>query len=659
MFFCFYFVYFRIFALGFAHFGFDIPRAGLTAALSLVTVLAAVPAPLLLFGKKNPALDFLGSVYQKAGRGVLSAAAACAGLCGPHIAALGLDEVKTGGIAGFFAAAGGICVSFLFFAALFFSLYQIRGKIKSFLSVFRDLKFVAAVLAVNLAAALYLALSKQVYFWDNAGYWEISAKMSETVFFEPGQFFLNLVDSVFTSDYNQIPAALPALAMAVFGKGRLVFVLSVLDFYFVPFLCFLYKTAENFTGFVIVVLCLPMVFYLTVLGFLDVGGVFLSVSVLYIFIFRGPEPGADFFAGVLLCLLVVFRRWYIFFAAVFVLGAVLYALILRGDKIKKAAFTLFGFCFPFFIFFQGYFSKRLLGANYADIYSAYKFSFDADIKIFLRYFGVLLLFAVTGYAIYAFAAKKKEQLMSTLFLYVLFAAVFFMFITVQTHGQQHLLLYAPAFALILINFVKTSKRAKTILAAVSVCCAAGMFIPGAQPQSLGEISSFSPLPSFSIYPAVREDADALAKLAGYVESLQGDVAVLASSFVLNADILTKTKASLNCLVPLEKSRNIAYLPEVDKRDGKPYNIVYVSYIVTALPVQTHLGRKEQLAVAVPAEMLVSDTKFAKAFEKMDVSFELKDGVQAYVYRRTRPNTEEEIEELWEAIDSEAARPYSP
>ncbi|MCL2816183.1 MAG: hypothetical protein FWD23_16445, partial [Oscillospiraceae bacterium] len=332
---------------------------------------------------------------------------------------------------------------------------------------------------------------------------------------------------------------------------------------------------------------------------------------------------------------------------------------LRGEKIKKAAFTLLGFSVPFFIFFQGYFTKRLLGKNYADIYSAYKFSFDADIKIFLRYFGILLIAALTGYVIYALAAKKKEQLTKTVFLYALFAAVFFMFVSIQTHGQQHLLLYVPVFALILINFIKTSKRAKTILAAVSVFCAAGMFIPGAQPQSLGEIAFFSPLPSFSIYPQVREDAKNLAELAKFVKNLEGDVAVLASSFVLNADITAKAEASLNCLTPLEKSKNIAYLPEVDKRDGKPYNIVYVKYIVTALPVQTHLDRQEQLAVAVPAEMLTSDTAFAGAFEKIDVSFELKDGVTAYVYRRARPNTEEEIEELWDIIDSGGSRPYSP
>jgi hypothetical protein len=392
---------------------------------------------------------------------------------------------------------------------------------------------------------------------------------------------------------------------------------------------------------------------------LDVGGVFLAVAVLYFFAFCQTEPGADFFGGVVLCLLVLFRRWYIFFAAAFIICALLYALVLRGDKIKKAAFTLFGFLFSFFVFFQGYFTKRLLGENYADIYSAYKFSFDTDVKIFLRYFGILLILAVSGYVIYAFAAKKKEEFANTVFLYGLFVSVFFMFTVIQTHGQQHLLLYVPALALLLINFVKSSKRAKTILAAVSVCCAAGMFISGAQPQSLGEIASFSPLPSFSACPAVREDAEALAALAEYVNGLEGDVAVLASSFVLNADIIAKTPASLNCLLPLEKSKNIAYLPEVDKRDGKPYNIVYVSYIITALPVQTHLDPNEQLAVAVPAEMLVSDTPFSRAFEKMNMSFELKDGVQAYVYRRVRPNTEEEIEALWEAIDFRAGRRYLP
>ena len=653
MFFCFYFIcffiYFRLFALGFAHLGLDMPRAGIIVILSLITVLAVNFVPYLFF-KKNPVLDFLKSAYQKIGKGTMILGAAFAGLCGPHIAVLGLGDIKLGGIAGFFAAVGGICVSFVFFILLFLSIYGIRDKIRSFFAVFCDLKFVVLVLGVNLAAVLYLVFSKQVYFWDNAGYWESAAGMSKIIFAEPERFFKELVDSIFESDYNQIPAALPALAMAVFGSNRLAFVLSVLNFYFVPVLAFMYMVSKNFTGFIIVILCLPMCFYLSVLGFLDVGGVFLGLLVLYIFLCRKPEPGADFLGGVALCLLILFRRWYIFFAAGFIFCAVLYTLILRGDKIKKFAFTFFGFLSSFFIFFQGYLTKRLLGQDYADIYSAYKFSFDADVKIFLRYFGILLVLSVSGYLIYAIIARKKEKLINTVFLYVFFAATFFLFTLIQTHGQQHLLLYVPALALLLINMAQNSKRSKMVLAAVSVLCSAGMFLPGAQPQSLGEIASFAPLPSFSIYPVVREDADALLELAEYVKNLEGDVAVLASSFVINADILAKTEASLNFLVPLERSKNIAYLPEVDKRDGKPYNIVYVSYIVTAAPIQTHLDPKDQLAVVVPAQMLLSDTPFSSAFEKSDMTFALKDGVKVYIYKRLRPNTEEEMEELWEAMD---------
>ncbi|MCL1794819.1 MAG: hypothetical protein FWG34_13235 [Oscillospiraceae bacterium] len=539
----------------------------------------------------------------------------------------------------------------MFFCLLLCCLYVMRGKIRSFLAPFRDPGFLSVVLGANLAAVLYLALSRQVYFWDNAGYWESAAAMSKLAFSHPWQFVKELAESIYASDYNYMPAVLPALAMAAFGAGRLVFVLSIVNFYFVPFLCLLYKAAKDFTGFLAAVFCLPMVFYLALLGFLDVGGVFLAAAALYIFLFCKADPKIDFCGGTALCLLVLFRRWYVFFAAGFVLCAVAYALVLRGEKLKKAAFTLLGFLAPLFAFFFGYVTNRLLGRNYADIYSAYKFSFGADVRIFLRYFGILPLLAMAGYAVYILAAKKREKLAQTIFLCALAPAIFAMFVMVQTHGQQHLLLYAPAFALLLANFAGSSKRAKAIAAAVAALCSAGIFLPFAQPQSLGEISSYAPIPSFSVYPAVREDAKALADLALYVENLEGDVAVLASSFVLNADIIAKTKASLDCFMPLERSKNIAYLPEVDKRDGKPYNIVYVSYIVLALPIQTHLNPDEQRAVAVPARMLSSDTPFAKAFEKMDVSFGLKDGVTAYVYRRTRPNTEEEMGEMWNAIDS--------
>ena len=150
-------------------------------------------------------------------------------------------------------------------------------------------------------------------------------------------------------------------------------------------------------------------------------------------------------------------------------------------------------------------------------------------------------------------------------------------------------------------------------------------------------------------PVVRDDADELIRLDGFIKTLDGNIAVLASSYTINPDILANIGPSLNPLAPLSDSVKIMWLPAVDSRDGLPYGIAGAEYIIVASPVQTHLSPGDQRAVTVPAEMLMGGTGFSSAFEKMGEEFTLNGGVKVYVYRRTRANTEEEMAEVWERI----------
>lgn len=653
MFFSFYFIYFRLFSLGFAHLGIAMPRTAVIILLSLITVLLIKFIP-FSFSKK--VYNYIKTLYEAVNKSVLILSAALSGLCGQYIILFGIDRVEIGGLSAILAAVSGICISFVFFTALLQCVFNVRHKILAFLAVFADLKFVAVIIAFNFLTILYVFLSKQVYFWDNAGYWQSSASLAEIVFANSKLFFQNLTSSIFNSDYNSIPAVIPSMIMALFGSSRLVFTLAILNFYFVPFLAFVYMTTKKITEFLIIVLAFPMAFYLTVIGFLDVGGIFLSVIILYTFLFNKRNLGFDFLNGVVLCLLILFRRWYIFFAIVFLICMIAYSAVLRGVKIKKAAVTFMGFLTSFFIFFQGYFTKRLLGNNYADLYSAYKFTFDTDIKIFLRYFGIVLVLSITVYIIYniisyrkSILPDKKEKLINMIFLFMCACIMFILFTYIQTHGQQHLLLYVPPLALILFYAVQDVKREKIIFSAVSVLCIVSIFLPRIQPQTISQINAYSILPSFSAYPVVREDADSLAELDEYVRGLDGKTAVLASSFILNADILSKAEASLNPAKPLIKAAHILSLPAVDKRDGKPYGIANADYIVAASPIQTHLAPEDQQVVVIPAMMLMSETSFSSAFEKLDITFKLRDGVEVYIYKRLRANTEEEMNEVWENI----------
>jgi hypothetical protein len=180
-------------------------------------------------------------------------------------------------------------------------------------------------------------------------------------------------------------------------------------------------------------------------------------------------------------------------------------------------------------------------------------------------------------------------------------------------------------------------------------CFFSVWLPRRQPASLAELTSYAPLPSFSVYPTVRPDADTLLALDAYIRDKKEPAVVLASSFTLNSDLLSLVYPSFNPLKPLTANENILHLPQVDARDGLPHGLAYARYVVAAEPVQLHLGESNQRVVAVPAGAMLHDTPFSAAFVREDAVFTLRDGVTAYVYRRVRPNTEAEMAWLWEQI----------
>ena len=98
-------------------------------------------------------------------------------------------------------------------------------------------------------------------------------------------------------------------------------------------------------------------------------------------------------------------------------------------------------------FFQRLVSTKLL-ADYSSLYVAYKIGLDKDILLFFRYFGIipLILFFAAGICL----LFSKSQRCDAAFLMIWSVLCFCLFVRVQTHGQQHLLMYAPAFMCMII-----------------------------------------------------------------------------------------------------------------------------------------------------------------------------------------------------------------
>jgi len=679
-----YFIVFRFFAFT----NFNQPRAIVIALFALI--LSVIIVVIRNFFSKSKTAE--------PSMKIMLGSAVFAILIGSRLATFGIEWTETSLLARIFNIISGISVAFVFFVILFSCIYNVRNKIFESLKIFADWKLWLVIGIYNLLAVLFVLLGRQVFFWDNAGFWVTSAELSEIIFSNPREFVGRVVYSIFNSDYNYIPAIAPAFIMRIFNTSRLVFILSIVNLYYIPVVVTLYfiskktampfsegsvaglcpaerrgfggrapiqkKTATPLISFITTLVALPMIPYITVLGFLDVGGVFLIMVILFIFL-KLNRSEFDFLGGVLICILTVFRRWYIVFTLAFLLCGFIYSIF--TGKFKKYIIMALGFIIPFFLFFQGYLTERLMGRYFADRYFAYRFPIGVDIRLFARHFGLALVIGIVVYIVFALwlyrksDEENKKATPSLLFLFSLMLVMFFVLTRIQTHGQQHLLLYAAPFSLIILIICNGSKAIfkrrliKFTMYAIAFSCTISVFIPRTQPRYLAELNTYAIFPSFMVYPTIRADANELLALDEFLRNLDGRTAIMASSFTINPDLIARARASLNPTRPLTPAEHILFLPDVDRRDGRPYDIVYADYILVTNPIQTHLALSEQRVVLFPAQMLLTGTGFAEAFERMDTTFILRDGVRVYIFRRIRPNTEEELQNLMNEIQTREVR----
>lgn len=232
--------------------------------------------------------------------------------------------------------------------------------------------------------------------------------------------------------------------------------------------------------------------------------------------------------GVLLAAAVLMRRWYAFCALAFVLSLVTDCV--KRKNVYPLISTVGGFAFTLLFFFQRLVSTKLL-ADYSSLYVAYKIGLDKDILLLFRYFGIipLILFFAAGICL----LFSKSQRCDAAFLMIWSVLCFCLFVRVQTHGQQHLLMYAPAF-MCMIRYL----------------------------DSLG------------------------------AKGLH--VGLLASSFTLNQDMLLNSEASLSLPRVSDTPRSyLVYLPDVDQRDGWSDALFKCDILAVADPPQTHLGEENQ------------------------------------------------------------------
>lgn len=509
-----------------------------------------------------------------------------------------------------------------------------------------DLCFVGCICLLSLILAiLYVAMSKTVYFWDNSTYWDIGRTLAEKPL--NFTFFKEIYNSIGTSDYNYFVAVSVALWMKIFGITRISYICAIVIFYLIPSEIVIYFMGKKISkaprfAFVITLLSIPALWYITCIGFIDVAGVFLGLLCYYLYMTDtlNNKPYIKSIAiGVLLVMMMITRRYFAFFAVSFLTVMAIDTILIKHN-IKQLATVILTVGLVLLVLFYPFF-KNILLKDYGTLYSSYKYSIWTDLKLITRYFGTV--FIVVIFALTIRGSIKRREL-NPIFAILQILVCGAMFMSTQTHGQQHLFLYIPALTVLVMYAVNyTDKKGILVLmCAVALINTLSPFSGRVQPQNIQEIKSVALFPTYSVKPQKRDDINILLGIKTTLDKKIPEgkkCGVLASSFTINSSILTNVVPSLN----MREDRTDSYivgLPEVDSRDWWRLNEIYeCDYILAAIPAQTHLAPNEQTIITEAVKSFTEGTDIAQSYSQLrDFKVKIND-IEIRLYKRISPVTE--------------------
>jgi hypothetical protein len=489
---------------------------------------------------------------------------------------------------------------------------------------------------------IYIVKSRYIYFWDDANYWDLAREIASGSMSDG--FWQSVYNSIGSMNYNYVAGLISALFAYLFGSSRMVFVLGITVMYLLPSMIMMYALTKKFgtspelTVTVIMLMC-PAIVCIAFLGFVDIGGLFMCL-LCYMLYFTGEEQKQSVWKsiaiGALLVVMMVWRRYYAFFAVSFITAMIADVLLFRKKWYCVLAVVLTAAAL-ILVFFRDFLLNILL-ADYGDIYSGYKYAISTDFKLITRYFGILfLLFIIVGTVL--MIVKKKEYRPIILWIQIVSCAA--MFMATQTHGQQHLLLYMPSIIMLLILIMKYAdntwlKAGICVFAAIhtiNVC------IPREQPENIQDISHYAVVPDFSMLPRTRDDIYQILSLKTTLDGVVGadeTMGVLASSFKLNEDILKNVEPSLN--IGQKRSKYIKSMPQVDSRDTDVSDLYNVDYMLVAYPAQTHLADGSQTVITEAVDSFYNWTDFAMAFQEVYEYETVIDNMTVKLFKRVRDVT---------------------
>jgi hypothetical protein len=525
-----------------------------------------------------------------------------------------------------------------------------------------------AILFASVAtiSVVWFSLSHFVWFWDSAGYADITRNVALDAR-QHGLFhMLRVVNGSLSHDYTYVPALPLALIELASGRSdRILLILAIGIVYVAPTVIslsyLLYRVSgRRLNGCASILLsCLaisvyPVIFISPLQGMPDIGGVAILVW-LTVNMHNYQSDGtlkinriaSLVISGGLIFLLCVFRRWYIFIAIPIVLiilcremlitkeGDARYVRIAdasKGIAIFLSYMILCGFAF--------YWERLIIMANshYSEAFRAYAGN-EFEHAIFCIGYGPAMIGVL---AIALLAWIRQTRLVAVSLIFALTTSVV-LFTRIQGFGHQHYLFFLPvlsfAIGVAVIQVYLHRPNVGYVLTFLLALCSLLAMISVFNPQKLGKLQTLRVLSNIDMRPPQRSDMQELALMVhdlGAYASAGKNLCVAASSMQFNQSIVFEAARDSKDPVSSALMDRLLLLGDVDRRDGPAIAFPSCDYVVVTEPVSTHLSIREQQVIVYLADSINAGTGLGANYRKTGQSYKLIDNYQAFIYEKVSP-----------------------
>lgn len=533
--------------------------------------------------------------------------------------------------------------------------------------------FLISIICGSIFTFLYVKNESPIYVYDYGGYHQQYCNAFELLSNDKNGFCSFVKDSIRNNDYNVSPILILAPFYKVFCFSRFGYILGLVLCYVVPAIvlaifCAKVMLKKEFSvKHVYLIGVLSFLFTRfwapTLRGLPDIIGVIPMVIATIIFFKCSLIKRQKIWVPILLGLVCysefLFRRWYVYSIIGFLVSFVIldFLDLIKIEHIDKKKsilnaiinYSLTGFTMITCLFIcQFPLVQRIIATNYSEGYSAFQVPFKYHLlSIFSEFGPVYCLLAVIGliWAIY-----KKEHRRNGLFLLFSIIICYFSFSGVQAMGVHHYLSISLWFFLLdiygILCCIQLTKNKKVISNIIWVVVIS-LFIINFLSTFVFRNIRIPWITQNNKYCKFKyENFDNLMNLINDLDNEIGDknvkFSVSASSEVLSDNIV-------DLLGSTRLKAKVVYNSAIDLRDGLNFNSLMSEYMIVSDIPQTGVNPQGQFVVSIPNNEIYNGTSIGKAYTRILGPYFLDENVKAYIYKKDRAFTIEEVEEYFNKL----------